>query len=1183
MNRRIRRILNLCLIALAFCGVLSAHADIKGTVSGIITDPSGAVVAGVTVVATNVDTGVKATTVTDAKGFYTFPALNIGSYKVEVRQTGYSNFQETGVTINANSDIRVDVKLQLASVADAVSVESNTLSVETQSTQMGEVIDSDKIEAVPLNGRSFVNLLALQPGVSPYGITAFNTGTGIGGKTISGGLADGNQSVNGGRSGSNAYLINGAFAEEGAHEAAAMIPNLDSIAEFRIITNNYNAEYGNYSGGQVNVVTKSGTNKYHGSAFEFVRNTDFNARNYYSSSRAQLKQHQFGGTFGAPIIRDKIFGFIDYQGERQIAAAGENYQVATVAERSGDFSAASSLLSKVVGGSGTSQTKWAQQLSTRLGYTVTQGEHYYTAGCTLTTQCVFPNAKIPMAAFDVAGKKLSGYVPLPTDSTGTVFSTTAYNGTLADDKGAARVDANTRLGNLFVYYFRDHFNGQTPYFRHTNVPGFASVNTGFTQMVNLGLTSTLSSTMVNDIRLVYLRVSGTLGQPDGGTAAGTIANLGFTTPWGASGGLAPVVPSYEGVPYISLKKPTFGATNSTIRQANNTIQFIDNVTKVYGTHTFQAGVDYHYDQINERNTSCPNGCFSFKGDETGNDFADLLIGAPTSFSQAGETQLNSRSNYLGLYVQDGWRARPYLTLNYGLRWDMSQPWYDSKNMLSTFVAGEQSRVFPNAPKGMVFPGDAGIPNTIAKTRYNNFAPRIGIAYAPASAKYSVRAGFGIFYSSIQQVTGMNTAGGPPFNVYYGSPVQPSLDSPYTDRFSGASEGVHFPAPEPPSNVSASNPDNIDFTQFEQISGSFGIDPNNKLPTLENYEFSVQRSLGRASVLTVSYVGTAGRHQMTSVEVNPGNQALCVLLSDPANVAPGSSTCSQFGEDQQYVEKNGTVINGTRSVFNTLALGSNVLMKAAAGSSYNSLQASLKQRGKYENFLLGYTWSKSMDNSSDAFDSSNPYNPSLSRALSYHDVPQNFVASYTVQIPFEKLVHGGRFVKPLTDGWSISGITSLVSGEVVQLQETYDDNSLNGGFNAPVDTPSYANNGTKLFQSGKTNSNPRLAQPYFNYDFFTTEPYGQIGNAMRRYFHGPGVNNTDLTLAKDTRIVEGLDTQFRLEAFNVFNHTQFDGVDGEIGDYDNSGCSVATSCSGIFGYTSSARDPRIVQLALKILF
>jgi len=1164
-------------MAIGFFGSISASADIKGSISGTVTDPSGAALPKATVTATESSTRVQTTSTTDGKGLYSFPVLSVGSYSIKVNSQGFSDFEETGIKVDANSSIRIDVKLQLGAVTDSITVQSEMLRVETQNSQMGQVIESEKIESVPLNGRSFIDLLALQPGVSPYSVTAFNTGTGIGGKTVSGSLGNGSQSVNGGRSGSNAYLINGGYAEEGAHEAAAMVPNLDSIAEFRIITNNYNAEYGNYSGGQINVVTKSGTNKVHGSLFEFLRNTDFDAKSYGALKAKPYKQNQFGATLGAPLRKDRIFGFVDYQGARQSIGTDINYPVAPAEEHQGDLTQVLSSINKVnrvVGGSGSGQQAWAQVLSDRLGYTVTQGERYYVDGCTSTSQCVFPNGQIPASAFDKVSKNLIGFVPLPTDTTKNTFRTSAYSSTLSDDKGAARVDASTRLGSFFVYYFRDHFNGVNPFFRHTNVPGFSSGSTGFTQMVNIGLTSTLNESTVNDVRLVYLRVSGTLGLPVGGTASGQIGKLGFTTPWGDGGGLSPVVPSYEGVPVIALKHANFGTTNSTIRQANNTLQFIDNLIKTKGTHTFQLGVNYHYDQINERNTSCPNGCFTFKANETGDDFADLLIGAPSVFSQAGQTQLNSRSTYLGAYGQDSWRVRPTLTLNLGLRWDASQPWFDTQNMLSTFIPGEQSRVFPNAPRGMVFPGDTGVPKTIAPTHWNNFAPRIGFAYAPPKGNFSVRGGYGIFYSSIQQVTGMNTAGGPPFNVYYGSPVQPSMDSPYTDRFSGASEGVHFPVPLPPSNVSVSHPDLVDFTQFGQISGSFGISPSNGLPTLQNYELSVQHSFGSSTVFTLSYVGTTGRHQMTSFEANPGNGALCIFLSDPANVAPGSPTCplDGGGEDQEYIKRDGTPVEGTRSLYNTLALGSNVLMKAAAGSSYNSLQSSLEHKDKYENFLLAYTWSKSMDNGSDAFDSTNPLNPRQSRALSYHDVPHNFVASYTVQLPWNKVFtsHG---IDRITSGWALSGVTSLVSGEVIGLSESDDDLSFTGGFNAGFDTPSYSNNGSSLFQKGKSSKDPRnkLLLPYFNPDYFTTEPIGQIGNAMRRYFHGPGVNNTNLALLKNTRIASNYQLQFRAEAFNVFNHAQFDGADGEIDDGDN------------FGHNFGTRDPRIMQLALKVLF
>jgi hypothetical protein len=607
MTRRIRLILaSFFSAAFVFSSIL-ALADTKGSVSGIISDQSGAVMPGVSVTATEVETNVRSTAVTDGKGFYNFPTLNVGTYTINVKQSGFSDFEETGVIINANSAIRIDVKLQLGSVTNAVTVKSDELQVETQSSQMGQVIEAEKIVSVPLNGRSFIDLLALQPGVSPYSITAFNTGTGIGGRTVSGSLANGSQSVNGGRSGSNSYLINGGYAEEGAHEAAAMIPNLDSIAEFRIITNNYNAEYGNYSGGQINVVTKSGTNRVHGDVYEFLRNTDLDAKNYFATAASPYKQNQFGATIGAPLRRDKIFGFADYEGTRQSIASVVTYPVASAAERAGQFTQSTTLLTKNVGGSGDGQTSWAQVLSNRLGYTVTQGEPYYTAACTSTTECVFPGGIVPASAIDPVSKNLVGFVPQPTDTVKNIFTTTAYSKTLTDDKGAARVDTNTRFGNLFAYYFRDHFNGVTPFFRHTNVPGFSSGNTGFTQMVNLGLTTTINPSTVNDVRLVYLRVSGTLGLPIGGTGTGEIAKLGFTTPWGDAGGISPIVPSYEGVPVVALKRANFGTTNSTIRQANNTVQFIDNFIKTFGTHSFQVGLNYHYDQINERNTSCPNG------------------------------------------------------------------------------------------------------------------------------------------------------------------------------------------------------------------------------------------------------------------------------------------------------------------------------------------------------------------------------------------------------------------------------------------------------------------------------------------------------------------------------------------------------------------------------------------------
>ena len=294
-------------------------------------------------------------------------------------QPGFRDYQQTGVKIDANSAVRIDITMQLGTVTNTVNVKSDALQVETQSTQNGVLIDGTKITSVPLNGRSYIDLLKLQPGVSPYSHSQDSDTSGVGATQVSGDLDNGQQSVNGGRTGSNAFMVNGANAEEGVHNGAAMIPNLDSIAQFRIITNNFDAEYGNYSGGQINVVTKSGSNQYHGTVFDFLRNTDLDARNYYAPTRGVFIQNQFGGTAGGPIRKNKMFWFADYQGTRQILGATQSYPVPSDANRTGDLSDSADSLTGTVVGAG-----WANTLSQTLGYPVTQGENYYTPGCTDT-------------------------------------------------------------------------------------------------------------------------------------------------------------------------------------------------------------------------------------------------------------------------------------------------------------------------------------------------------------------------------------------------------------------------------------------------------------------------------------------------------------------------------------------------------------------------------------------------------------------------------------------------------------------------------------------------------------------------------------------------------------------------------------------------------------------------------
>lgn len=1206
------------LVVVIFVSAIS-WASITGSISGVVTDKSGAVVAGASVVATDTLTGVKTSVKTDAKGFYNLPTLAIGTYDLEISQVGFKTFRRTGLVIDANSALRADASLDLGTINEKIEVSSDTVHVETQSTQMGEVIEGEKMTSVPLNGRSFIDLLALQPGVSPYQNLDTTEGIGVDETTLSGDQTNGTQSVNGGRLGSNGFMVNGADAQEGVHNGAAVLPNLDSISEFRIITNNFNAEYGNFSGGQINVVTKSGTNSFHGDLFDFLRNTDFDAANYFGGGRGDFKQNQFGGTFGGPIKRDKVFFFGDYQGNRQILGQTQALPIPSLQDRTGNLSDEAGALTGVVVGTSAGPSAnypfggWAYILSQELGYTVTPNEPYYTPGCTSNTQCVFPNAVIPMSAWSPVAKATLKYIPLPNANLpgGINYEASSYNQHLRDDKFGIRLDTNTHFGNLFGYYFFDQFSVTTPYAQGISFPGFDSSVLGRAEMVNLGLTTTINNSTVNDVRLVYLRDRYFGGIPIGGTGV-PLNSLGFNTPWNTTGGINPMNPALEGVPSFFFNNYEFGLPQDALRQFNNTYQIIDNFTKIVGTHTLQFGVDAHYDQINERNYDDANGAYGFDGEETGLDFADYLIGAPFNFTQASQQLLDSRDKYFGVYAQDSWRAKPTLTINYGLRWEIMTPWYDTQNKLETVIPGEQSQVFPTAPKGLVVPNDPGVARTLAPIQYHNFAPRIGFAYAPDVAdgllgklfggpgKSSIRAGYGIFYSAIEDATGFVEVGDAPYGLYYSSSEPTLLASPFINRATGfdlvsaANGGPKFPFTFPPTNASPSNPDkSFNWVQATPLSGSDYLDPHDKIPSVQQFEFSVQRQLGASTVLGVSYVGSVGRHLLTFEETNPGNQPLCWLLDtqNPNNIlSPNSpSSCSQFGEDPGAGSpitlapgKTAPGYPGVTSFATTrliTGLGtptsdnfiSNPYMATVVSSSFNSLQVSLKHNTKYTNFLVAYTYEKSIDNGSTSFDATNPLDPRQDRALSVFDVPQDLTVSYTVQLPFDRLTGGAA--KRLTAGWAISGITTFATGLPIQLSET-DDNSLSGTFDDTIDKPSYANNGSHLY----VNRNPRntAGEPYFNPNYFVDEPVGQVGNAMRRYFTGPGINNFDMALLKDTKITESMQLQFRAEAFNIWNHAQFYNPSTAVGNINNTG-------AGGFGYITAAQNPRIMQLALKLLF
>ncbi|HXM60591.1 MAG TPA: carboxypeptidase regulatory-like domain-containing protein [Terriglobales bacterium] len=1169
-------ILSFALVALF---ALNCWAGAGGSVSGTVKDVSKAVVTNATVKATNLETGVQHQVATNGQGFYSFPDLAIGRYNITIQKTGFKPYQRTGIVIDADSALGVDAVLEIGVRAQAVTVNENAVHVETSDTQIGEVISGTKMAAVPLDGRSYTDLLSLQPGVVPATSLTSNTQQDVGVSALSpsGGLNPGTISINGQREFSNAFIVNGSDAEEDVNSGAAIIPNLDSIAEFRILTSDFDAEYGGHSGGQINVVTKSGTNQFHGDGFEFLRNTNLDARNYFSPTRGTFDQNQFGGTFGGPIRRSKLFFFADYQGTRSTQGVDTGQiPVPSLSDRSGNLFDLASLLTGTVTGQ-----HWANLLSQKLRYSVFPGEPYYTAGCTNLLQCVLPNAAIPTSAWSTPAKNLLQYIPQPNVGADT-FATSDSNETLRDDKGAYRLDYNSHWGLLSAYYFLDDYTLNNPYpvaQSGASVPGFNALYLGRAQLLSLSDTKTLGSTAVNEFHFSYMRDHNDLGKPVGGLGV-SLASQGFVTGTGTPG-IVPLDPQGEGVENLVFNAFSIGTNANELKQVNNTFQWLDNFSKVAGRHTMKFGLEFHYDQVNTNPIAQFNGNFLFTGSETGSDFADFLLGIPSQYNQSQLQPFYGRNQYWGLYGQDSWRVRSNLTLNYGLRWDRIEPWYEKNNGVSTFEPGNSSVVFPGAPAGILFPTDPGVSRTLAPPGNLDFAPRVGLAYSPEAkddtllskilggpGKTSIRAGFGMYYTAIEALTVGILAANPPFGSTYSSPSPPLFATPFITASTGQVQAQPFPVALVTGKASSSNPDpNVNWSQYEPISGIPGYASTNRIPYVEEYTLSVQRQFRANTVLSASYVGTQAHRLLVMIEANPGDPALCLSLSQPSAVAPGSATCGPFRESNVFTTTSGQVINGTRGPLGP-NFGSDTNQATIGKSNYNALELSLRHTSRRLELSAGYTYSKSMDESSNLGEEVNPINPALSYALSSFDITHNFVVSYNYKIPFETLFHTSN---RWTEGWELSGITHFSSGLPVTLIN-YGDNSLlgaepNGINNYGVDEPDYTDGPLDL------NHNPRNGRPYFDASQFSENTLGTPGTAKRRFFYGPGMNNYDMALLKNVRLTESKSLQFRLEGFNIFNHAQFFGPQSVDGNIDSSN----------FGQVVSASAPRLVQLGAKFLF
>lgn len=1072
----------------------------------------------------------------DGQGAFRLDVDVPGSYRVEVTAQGFRPFAEE---VKLCAAAPMEITLAVDGAKATVEVTADSLGAETTSTQLGERLESTKIESVPLNGRSFTDLMAVQPGIVPQNTAQPGAVimTGVASTPPSGDANPGNLSISGQREASNGFRVNGADVEEDVNMGTSIVPNLDSIESFQVLTSNFDAEYGNSSGGQVLVMTRTGQATMHGSAFEFLRNTDLDARNYFSQDRAAYRQNQFGGTLGGMPWHKGVALFGDYQGTRLTEGIDTgDIAVPTAAERNGDFGAVP-LTGSVSG------PYLAGLLTQRLGRTVTAGEAY--------TQ-VFPDGQIPAAVWSAPASYLLSSIPVANAGAG-VFATSAQAETLTDDKGGLRADWQRGTQTLTGYYFVDRYSLVNPYPTGTggaNVPGFEATSHGLAQLLSLTHTATFGSSMLNEFHLSYMRNNNAVGQPQGGVGP-MLSQQGFTN-------IVALKPSTEGVENVAFNDFTIGVDTTALVQAENIYEASDAFSRILGKHGLKAGGEVHWSEINTHPDVVFNGSFGFNGSETGVDFADFLIGAPSSYTQGQAEDFYNRNFYLAGFIQDSWKITPQLTVNYGVRWDRMRPWEEKFNQLQTLVQGEQSKVFPDAPQGLVFPGDPGVPRSLAPAR-ENFSPRVGVAWAPqfetpwlhkltgGAGQTSVRLGYGMFYTAFEGLSAGIMSANPPYGYTYTSAAPPLFSNPFTVAATGADAGQRFPLQQVAYGATQAHPNtSVDWSQFEPLVGIPAVDPRDVTPYAQHWMLSVERQMGSGLLATVSYVGTGAHHLLVLEEANPANPQLCLSLG---------SACGPFNEQ------------AARTEFGP-AFGSVELQRTIANSSYNALEAMLNYRAHGLEFLVSYTYSKSMDQSTGLPEPVNPVNPSLSRGLSAFDLRHNFVTSFHYELPDAR--EGSRW-RWAASGWSVAGIARMTTGLPVTLLNNNDTSLLgtipNGINNNGVDTPDWSGASLHL------HTDPRGGQAVFDASQLTLPALGTMGNARRRFFSGPGMENMDATVARRFLVRDGRAMEFRAEAFNLFNHGQFFGAAAVEGNIS----------SGTFGQAVSAMSPRQMQMALRYRF
>jgi hypothetical protein len=1076
----------ICLLVTSVAGA----QDTTGTIEGGVTDKTSSAVAGAHVVARNLETGFTRETTAAGDGFYRLLLLPVGEYSVTVTAAEFATLVRSPIHVNVSQTVRVNAQLEVRSIAETVTVSGDAPLVDTATNALGRTITGRELVDLPLNGRNFTQLGLLQTGVAP--LTA-------GVSTAGGSLRQGQAyAVNGMRPEQNMYLVDGAQNMNRMDGGYALKLPVEAIAEFRILTQSAPPEYGGTGGATTSVVTRSGNNQLHGNLYEFLRNDMFDARNFFSEEVEPLKQHQFGATVGGPIARDKVFFFGYYEGFRNKQGTTTTATVPTAAERQGDFSGMSTpLLNLAAGG------------------------------------VPFPGNKIPEAAINPVSRNVVNLYPL-----GNV-SPSIYRATLVGtndlDSAGGRIDYNVSPNNQVFgrYSYSGGHNINPISVRGTDVPGFPTRDDLSTHAATLSNTLILSPSLTNTVRGTFLRHVFFFDQ-----------RLNRTPPSALGFGYTSSNEVGQGPPFFNISgyTPIGGAITGPRNTKQNTFEVQDSLTWTKASHLVKVGGELRRTGIDMIQAIAPNAFFVFAGTfPTNNAIANLLLGAPVTFYQGlGDFGRDVSVTSFGAYAQDEWRVGPRVTLNYGLRYERINPFVEAEDRLNGFIPGMQSSVRPDAPVGLVFPGDPGVGRGIAESA-NAFMPRVGAVWDPTgTGTWSVRASYGLFYDQFQN--GSGTA----------SQVAISA-TPWAqfNQFSGA--GLNFQNPYQGRALPAPN-------TFVRPSTVFALDADARPPSVQNWNVSVQRSLFDKYLVEVRYVGAAGKHLPRNVEANP------------AVFGPGATAQNA---DRRRLYANCPADGGTCD-FSTVAM-----LKNITESNYQAGQASISRRfGGGIAFNASYWYSRSFDylsamNLSGAAAkplagendlAQNPFDLDAEYGPSLFDARHRFVASASWKPTIPDRAPAA--VRAIFGGWQVNGIATHNSGTPFTVS---DSANVSLQANSP---PISGFPASRPDVVGDPNGGPRTVDEWLSRSAFRrlnvqTEA-GQFGNAGRNIARGPSYTNVDVSLVRDFRISGETRLQFRAEVFNVANHANF-------------GLPVADLNSVNFGRIFSAAAPRLMQFGLKLIF